>query len=92
MAKVKAEKDIGEKTKESVKLKPDGSEHRPFPWCDPFPESKLADDGKTETVFVRATAKQDIFVNGIKKPMGDVVLPCDFAHQHASALSAPVAK
>lgn len=82
-------KDAGEKLKEGAALKPDGSPHRPFPWADPYPASKLDEDGKTETVFIRATASQDIIVNGEMKKAGMVILPCNFAHQHAHVLSAP---
>lgn len=92
MAKKEAEKDAGEKLKEADAkgLKPDGSPSRPFPWVEPFPASVLADDGKTETVFVRALANQDLILNGEKKTQGiNHILPCDFAHTHANALSAP---
>lgn len=58
-------------------------------WVEPFPASKLADDGKTETVFVRVTINQEITLNGVKHPPGQAILPCCAAHQFAHVLSAP---
>lgn len=85
----KKNKDAGELAKESASLKPNGEQHRPLPWVEPFPASKLDAEGKNETVFVRATTSQDIILNGKAYKAGQHTLPANFAHAHASVLSAP---
>ena len=98
--KVKAEKvkplrkdaDLGEKAAHAkdIEMKPNGEEHRPFPWTEPFPASVMSEgDNPKETVFVRATVMQDIAVNGKKYPVGQATLPSGFAHQYAACLGAP---
>lgn len=72
--------------------KSDGSQSNPHPWVEPFPASKMDSDGKTETVFVKATVGQDITLAGQKFAAGRVhTLPCGLAHAHASILSPPPA-
>lgn len=90
---VKAVKDPGEKVKEA-KVKsppPNGEQHRPFPWAEPFPASVPDKDGK-ETIYVRASLSQDVIINGHKRGIGEHTIPCDFAHSHANILSAPAVK
>ncbi len=84
-------KDLGEKEKDAKaqKLSPNGDEHRPFPWVEPFPESDINPETKEETVFVRAMLNQDIIMNGKMFKSGERTLPAGFAHQNAAVLSAP---
>lgn len=70
------------------KDKPTGEQHKPLPWIPPYPEAEFGEDGK-DTVFVRATVLQDIYINGDAKKIGQHTLPASFAHSNSHAIAAP---
>ena len=73
-----------------VESKTEGSQSNPHPWVEPFPASVLAEDGKTETVFVKARVGQDVILNSKMHKAGLHVLPCNFAHSISNLLSPPL--
>ena len=75
------------KSPTSAKTGPSGKYEDPILWVEPFPASCLAENGKEETVFVRARLVQDVILNGKMYKAGVHTLPCNFAHQHSNVLT-----